>query len=343
MAVHWKNGEIWRNEMRQIGLGCAPFSVSRLGLGCMGMSEFYGPTDDEVSKQVLGHALDLGVNFFDTSDMYGHGHNEELLGAFLKRDGSEVRIASKFGIIRQPGSGYSRGLNNSPAYIRQACEVSLRRLRRESIDLYYIHRLDPAVAIEDSIGELSRLVEEGKIKAIGLCEVSARTLERAHAVHPIAALQSEYSLWTRDAERSVLPMCRRLGTAFVAYSPLGRGMLTGQITSPDQFAGKDFRPSLPRFQSENFDGNFELVRMLKSVANQIGATPAQVSLAWLLAQGDDVIPIPGTRRMDRLQENVDAGCIRLSGRDLEDIVAALPVGAALGERYAAEGMKGVEM
>lgn len=329
--------------MRKVSLGSAPFTVSRIGLGCMGMSEFYGPTDDEMSVKVLNEAIELGVNFFDTSDMYGHGHNEKLIGDLLKLRPERVMVASKFGIVRQPGSGYSRGLNNSPAYIRKACEDSLRRLGSEAIDLYYIHRLDPSVAIEESIGELAKLVGEGKIRSIGLCEVSAETLRRAHAVHPIAALQSEYSLWTRDAERSVLPACRELGIAFVAYSPLGRGMLTGRITSPDQLEDGDFRPSLPRFQEQNFSDNYALVSTLQRIADDLDRTPAQVSLAWLLAQGDDVIPIPGTRRLIYLRENLAASDIELSDEDLKRIDLALPVGAAAGERYAQEGMKGVEM
>lgn len=329
--------------MKKVKLGIAPFTISKLGLGCMGMSEFYGPTDDEVSIELLQKAVELGVNFFDTSDMYGHGHNEGLLAELLKIHSQNTIVATKFGIIRQLGSGYSRGLNNSPAYIRKACEDSLRRLGRDVIDLYYIHRLDPGVPIEESVGEMGRLVEEGKIKAIGLCEVSAETLKRAHATHPIAALQSEYSLWTRDAERSVIPTCRELGVAFVAYSPLGRGMLTGRIMSTDQLEDGDFRPSLPRFQGQNFNDNCSLVNTLQAIAEDLGRTPAQISLAWLLAQGEDIIPIPGTRRVIYLRENLASAEFVLSDEEMRRIDAALPVGAAAGDRYAKEGMKGVQM
>lgn len=329
--------------MQKAKLGCAPYTIGRIGLGCMGMSEFYGPSDDDISAKVLLEAVAKGVDFFDTSDMYGQGHNEELLAQTFKGMSDEVRIATKFGIVRQPGGGYSRGLNNSPRYIRKACEDSLRRLRREAIDLYYIHRLDPNIAIEESVGELGRLVDEGKILAIGLCEVSADTLRRAHAVHPIAALQSEYSLWTRDAERSVLGACRELDTAFVAYSPLGRGMLTGRISDTEDLDKGDFRPSLPRFQGQNFNHNMALVRALKDIAEDLNKTPAQISLAWLLAQGKDVFPIPGTRRLRYLRENLAATDFQLTEKYLERIDAALPFGAAAGQRYSEEGMKGVQM
>ena len=329
--------------MKTVTLGCAPFTVAQIGLGCMGMSEFYGPTDDELSSQVLNEAIDLGVDFFDTSDFYGQGHNEGLIKNVLKSRREQVRVATKFGIVRNSPGSYSRGLNNRPEYIREACEASLTRLGREIIDLYYIHRLDPSVEVEDSVGELGRLVAEGKIRAIGLCEVSAETLRRAHAVHPIAAVQSEYSLWTRIAEKEVLPAARQLGVAFVAYSPLGRGMLTGKITNVEALADGDFRANLPRFQGQNFDENMNLVATLQSLADDLQCTPGQVSLAWLLAQGDDVIPIPGTRRLNYLRENIAAGEVELSDEDLARISTALPNGAASGDRYTPEGMKGVEM
>lgn len=329
--------------MQKAKLGCAPYSVGRIGLGCMGMSEFYGPSDDELSAKVILEAVANGVDFLDTSDMYGQGHNEELLACTLAGVSDSVRIATKFGIVRQPGGGYSRGLNNSPGYIRKACEDSLRRLKRDVIDLYYIHRLDPKIPIEESVGELGRLVEQGKIRAIGLCEVSADTLKRAHAAHPIAALQSEYSLWTRDAERSVLATCRALDIAFVAYSPLGRGMLTGRISDAEDLGKEDFRPSLPRFQGQNFNHNMTLVRTLEDIANDLSKTPAQISLAWLLAQGPDVFPIPGTRRPTYLRENLGALDIQLTKEVLMRIDRALPFGAAAGDRYSEEGMKGVQM
>lgn len=325
--------------MQRFKLGNAPYSVGRIGLGCMGMSEFYGPSDDEISIKVLQNAASSGVDFFDTSDMYGQGHNEKLIASAFGGSSDNVKIATKFGIVRQPGGGYSRGLNNSPAYIRKACEDSLRRLKRDTIDLYYIHRLDPNVPIEDSVGEMGRLVEEGKILSIGLCEISAQILQRAHATYPIAALQSEYSLWTRDAESEVLKSCRKLGIAFVAYSPLGRGMLNGCISGTENLDKDDFRPSLPRFQEQNF----ALVQALKKIAQDLNKTPAQISLAWLLAQGDDIFPIPGTRQIRYLHENLGAIDIKLTEDDLARIDSALPFGAATGERYSKEGMKGVQM
>lgn len=329
-------------ELRTVKREVPRAEISKIGLGCMGMSEFYGPTDDLVSTRVIEAALHLGVTFFDTSDMYGQGHNEELLGAALKTRPDAV-VATKFGITRKPGGGYSRGLNNRPDYIVQACEASLRRLNREHIDLYYIHRLDPEVPVEESVGALSRLIEQGKIGGIGLCEVSAETLTRAHKVHPVAALQSEYSLWTRDAERSVLPVCAQLGVTFVAYSPLGRGMLTGKLTSPSHLGSGDFRPTLPRFQPQNFSENYALVGALRQIADDLGWSPAQIALAWILSQPFDIVPIPGTRQEAYLAENLAALEVELRAADLARLDKALPPDAASGERYAREGMKGVQM
>lgn len=324
-------------ERRALGGGLA---VSAVGLGCMGMSEFYGPTDDEQSLAVLGRALDLGVTHFDTADMYGSGHNERLLARFLagRRDG--VVIATKFGIVRKPGE-YARSLDTSPAYVRRACEESLTRLGVDTIDLYYAHRLNRDVPVEDTIGAMADLVREGKVRALGLCEVSAATLRRAHAVHPIAAVQSEYSLWTRDVEDEVLPACRDLGVSLVAYAPLGRGMLTGTVTSAGQLAENDFRRLSPRFQDGNLDANLALVEAVKRLAAAKGCTPGQVALAWLLAQGPDILPIPGTKRITYLEENVGGASAALGADEAAALSGALPRGAAAGDRYPAEGMKGL--
>ncbi|MCW2245759.1 aryl-alcohol dehydrogenase-like predicted oxidoreductase [Azospirillum fermentarium] len=324
-------------ERRALGGGLA---VSAIGLGCMGMSEFYGPTDDEQSLAVLARALDLGVTHFDTADMYGSGHNERLLARFLagRRDG--VVVATKFGIVRKPGD-YARSLDTSPAYVRRACEESLARLGVDTIDLYYAHRLNRDVPVEDTVGAMADLVREGKVRALGLCEVSAATLRRAHAVHPIAAVQSEYSLWTRDVEDHVLPACRELGVSLVAYAPLGRGMLTGTVTSAGQLAENDFRRLSPRFQDGNLDANLALVEAVKRLAAAKGCTPGQVALAWLLAQGPDILPIPGTKRIAYLEENVGGASVSLGADEVAALSAALPRGAAAGDRYPAEGMKGL--
>lgn len=314
--------------------------VSTLGLGCMGMSEFYGPRDDEQAMQVLEQAIDMGVDFLDTADMYGPHHNEELIGRFLATRRPKVRIATKFGIVRKPGE-YRRSLDNSPQYARHCCEASLRRLGIEQIDLYYVHRIDPAHPIEDTMAGLAQLVLEGKIARIGLCEVSAATLRRAHAVHPIAAVQTEYSLWTRDVEAEVLPTCRELGIGLVAYSPLGRGFLTGRFQQDAAFEEGDFRANLPRFQPENITTNRSLVDVIAALAQRKACTTAQIALAWLLAQGDDIVPIPGTRRIAHLQDNLGALSVRLEPDDLAELTRALDAVSVAGERYTEEGMKGV--
>ena len=329
--------------MEKRTLGSSGIAVSALGLGCMGMSEFYGPADDDESLATLDRALGLGMTFLDTADMYGRGHNETLLGRFLADKRDRVVLATKFGIVRDPNDGYSRRVDNSPAYIRRACEASLSRLGTDRIDLYYAHRLDRAAPIEETVGAMAELVAAGKVRALGLSEVSAATLRRAHAVHPIAALQTEYSLWTRDVETEILPTCRDLGIAFVPYSPLGRGFLTGALKDTDSLSAQDFRRIAPRFQGEAFARNLALINELKAMAEQKQATPAQLALAWLLAQGRDIIPIPGTKRRRYLEENAAAADIPLSGDDLSRLDRALPPGAAVGDRYPEEGMKGVDV
>ena len=314
--------------------------VSALGLGCMGMSEFYGPRDDEHALRVLEQAVDLGVDFLDTADMYGPHHNEELIGRFLAARKPKVRIATKFGIVRKPGE-YRRRLDNSPEYARQCCEASLRRLGVEQIDLYYVHRIDPAHPVEDTMAGLAGLVEQGKIARVGLCEVSADTLRRAHAVHPVAVVQTEYSLWTRDVEAEVLPTCRELGIGLVAYSPLGRGFLTGSFQRDARFAEGDFRASLPRFQAENLSVNRSLVDLLAALAARKGCTTAQIALAWLFAQGEDIVPIPGTRRIAHLVDNLGALTVRLDPADVLELSHALEAAPVAGERYGEEGMKGI--
>ncbi|WP_339113019.1 aldo/keto reductase [Thioclava sp. GXIMD2076] len=316
--------------------------VSALGLGCMGMSEFYGPRDDAQSLEVLHRAVERGLDFLDTSDMYGPFHNEELIGRFLKETGQPVKIATKFGIVRQPGA-YERHLDNSPAYARRAVEGSLKRLGIERIDLYYVHRVNPDEPVEETMAGLAGLVKEGKIGHIGLCEVSAATLRRAHAVHPVSALQTEYSLWTRGVEDEILPACRELGVGFVPYSPLGRGFLTGAYSDPGKLAEGDFRAILPRFRDAALASNLRIADLVRERAAAKGCTPAQLALAWLLAQGEDVVPIPGTKRLRYLEDNLGALDIAFSASELAALdrdLAALPVAGA---RYTAEGMKGVEV
>ena len=325
--------------MRKRLLGSSGIEVSEIGLGCMGMSEFYGPANDENSLATLRRAQEIGVNFFDTADTYGLGHNESLLGGFLKGF-KEARVATKFAIVREPGK-YERRIDNSPAYIASACDASLRRLGIETIDLYYAHRINREYPIEETVGAMAALVKAGKVRQIGLCEVSAETLRRAHAVHPIAAVQSEYSLFTRDPEESVLPTCRELGVSFVAYSPLGRGMLTGAMSDADGLASDDFRRLSPRFQGENLTANLQLVSLVKALAAQKGCTPGQLALAWLLHQGENILPIPGTKQVRYIEENVGASEISLSANELLQLEIALPSGAVKGERYPKAGMVGL--
>lgn len=320
-------------EQRQIGRSCIP--VSAIGLGCMGMSEFYGATDDARSMRTLQHALDAGITFFDTADMYGPWTNEQLLGRAIAGRRDAVVIATKCGIIRDPNDPMRRGVDNRPEYIRASCEASLRRLGVETIDLYYLHRHNPDSApIEDAVGAMAELVREGKIRAIGLSEVNADTLQRAHRVHPIAALQTEYSLWSREPEvDGTLVVCRANGITFVPYSPIGRGFLSGAIKSPADFGADDFRRELPRFQGENFTKNLEIVRKLEELAAQRRVTPVQLALAWVLAQGQGIVPIPGTTRVEHLDELVTATRIHLGKSDVDAIGQVFPVRSASGDRY----------
>jgi len=325
--------------MKMVPLGGSGLSVSQLGFGCMGLAEFYGEAlANAEAEKVLDAALDRGVNFFDTADMYGSGRNEEQLKGFLKRRRKDVVIATKFAIRRGP-DGALIGLSNDPAYIRQACEASLKRLGVDRIDLYYMHRRDPSVPVEDSVGAMADLVKAGKVGALGLSEVTAATLEKASNVHPIAALQSEYSIFTRDVEAEMIPTCRRLGVALVAYSPLGRGILTGAYRSEKDFSKGDYRMAgNPRFADGALQKNLELVDKISAIAERKGATLAQIALAWTMAKGDDVIPIPGTKKIARLEENVGSTRIALSKDDIAAIESAAPPGAVAGDRYNAAAM-----
>jgi aryl-alcohol dehydrogenase-like predicted oxidoreductase len=319
--------------MRTRRLGRNGPQVSAIGLGCMGMSEFYGAGDEAESLATLDRALELGVTFWDTADMYGPFKNEELLGRAIRGRRDRVFLATKFGIVRDEAKRTIRGISGRPDYVRTACDGSLKRLGVDTIDLYYQHRVDPTVPIEDTVGAMSDLVRAGKVRHLGLSEAGAATIRRAQAVHPIAALQSEYSLWTRDPEGEVLATTRELGIAFVAYSPLGRGFLTGQIRSPDDFAPDDYRRMSPRFQGDNFRKNLDLVARVEAIARDKGCTPAELALAWVLAQGDDVIPIPGTKRRTYLEENLGALDVRLDPSDLARIDEVVPAGSAAGLRY----------
>jgi aryl-alcohol dehydrogenase-like predicted oxidoreductase len=312
-------------------LGRDGLTVSALGLGCMGMSDFYGSRDDAESTRTIHRALDLGVTFFDTAEMYGPYVNEELVGRALRDRRDDVVIATKFGIVRDPEDPAKRGFDGSPENVRRSIEASLQRLQMDYVDLYYLHRVDPDTPIEETVGAMAELVQQGKVRHLGLSEAGAQTLRRAHAIHPIAALQSEYSLWSRDPEDEVLPAVRELGIGFVAYSPLGRGFLSGAIRSIDDLDADDYRRFSPRFQGENFQRNLELVERIEQLARDRGVTPAQLALAWVLAQGDDVVPIPGTKRVERLEENVAAVEIELADDELRAIADALP--AASGQRY----------
>ncbi|NKF22389.1 aldo/keto reductase [Solimonas marina] len=323
-----------QTTLAQRRLGADGPLVSAIGLGCMGMSDFYGQRDDAESLATVALALERGVNLLDTADMYGPFTNEELVGRAIKGRRHEVFLATKFGIRRDPSDPAVRGVNGRPEYVREAVEGSLRRLGVDHIDLYYQHRVDRTVPIEDTVGAMADLVRAGKVRYLGLSEASAATLERACRVHPIAALQSEYSLWTRDVdEQGVLATCRRLGVSLVAYSPLGRGFLSGAYRSPDDFDADDYRRDSPRFQGENFTRNLELVAKVAEFAAARGCTPAQLALAWVLARGDDIVPIPGTKRRRYLEENIGALSVQLSARDLADLEAVFPAGAAAGLRY----------
>ena len=328
--------------MRHRKLGNSSLTVSAIGLGCMGMSEFYGPRNEEESVATIHLALERGVNFLDTADMYGTGHNEELVGKAIKGRRTDIVLATKFGNVRGAGGSFL-GINGRPEYVRRACEASLRRLRVETIDLYYQHRVDANVSIEETVGAMARLVEEGKVRYLGLSEAAPATLRRAHRSHPLSALQTEYSLWSRDPEDEILSTCRELGISFVAYSPLGRGFLTGRFKSVEGLGPDDFRRNHPRFQGENFKRNLQLVRRLEQIASEKGCKASQLALAWVLAQGEEVVPIPGTTRRAHLEENVAALELTLSPEDLARLNEAAPKGATAGERYPEQAMKVVNL
>ncbi|WPP41973.1 aldo/keto reductase [Paenibacillus hunanensis] len=324
--------------MEKVALGQQGLLVSRLGLGCMGMSEFYGDRDEQESLRTLDAALDSGITFFDTADMYGNGENEQFISPFIRQHRNDVVIATKFGNVRGEDGSYL-GISGKPEYVREACEKSLKRLGVDTIDLYYQHRVDPNVPIEETIGAMGELVREGKVRYLGMSEAAPETIRRAHAVFPITALQTEYSLWSRDVEDEILPICRELGIGFVPYSPLGRGFLTGQIRSFDDLAEDDFRRFSPRFQGENFQKNLDLVDRIREIASEKNCAPSQLALAWLLAQGEDIVPIPGTKKTKYLLENVGAVNVKLTKEELQRIDAAAPKGSAAGERYEQNGMK----
>jgi len=317
-------------QKRTLGQG---LEVGAMGLGCMGMSEFYGGGDEDEAIRTIHRALELGIDFLDTADMYGPFTNEKLVGRAIADRRDRVVLATKFGNVRGE-NGERLGIDGSPEYVRKACDASLRRLGTDHIDLYYQHRVDQTVPIEETVGAMAELVQQGKVRHLGLSEASPQTIRRAHAVHPITALQTEYSLWTRDPEAEVLPTVRELGIGFVAYSPLGRGFLTGRFTSPDDFEEGDFRANHPRFQGENFQRNLELVERVKAIAREKRCAPGQLALAWALSRGDDIVPIPGTKQVRYVEENARARDVELTDEDLARLDDVAPVGAAAGERYA---------
>ena len=328
--------------MKQVALGSLGLKVSRMGLGCMGMSEFYGKTDDAESIATIHLGLDRGMNFLDTADMYGVFKNEVLVGKAIQGRRDQVVLATKFGNQRSP-DGKFLGVNGRPEYVRACCEASLQRLNVDVIDLYYQHRVDPKTPIEDTVGAMADLVKQGKVRYLGLSEAAPGTIRRAHSVHPITALQTEYSLWTRDPEEDILATVRELGIGFVAYSPLGRGFLTGQFKRPEDIPDGDFRRFNPRFQGDNFYKNLDLVRHIETLANAKGATPAQIALAWVMAQGEDIVPIFGTKKRPRLEENLKAAEITLTSAELEQIDRVLPKGSTAGTRYPEQHMSAVNI
>lgn len=325
--------------MEERYLGRSGLKVSAMGLGCMGMSEFYGAADPNEAIATIHRAIDLGITFLDTADMYGHGANEELVGKAISGKRGQVVLATKFGIFRDPSDPSKRGINGHPAYVRMACEASLRRLGIETIDLYFQHRVDPSVPIEETVGAMSELVREGKVRYIGLSEPGPETLRRAHRVHPVAAVQSEYSLWSRDPETEIIPACRQLGVGFVPYSPLGRGFLTSRIRSVEDLPPGDYRARTPRFQKENLEKNRKLLDSLEEIARKHQMTPAQVALAWIYAQGPEIIPIPGAKTIAHLEENAATLKRPISFINVVRLAQAFPPGSAAGDRYPEDMMK----